>query len=154
MNKNLDELKELFEGAIILEIKESSKHESIFDFFVEKNNVKYSFTLSEYEIGERKDDKDNFTNFQELLEEIFKHHSSHEDFENDIFETFDDIMQKSVGFRCKKCGKEFKVGMETIKKSEYREFLNDVKKRKLFARILSNGWIGNKNYAVEMIAKL
>ena len=154
MNKNLNELKELFEGATILEIKESSKHETIFDFFVEKNNVKYSFTLSEYEVGGRKNDKGNFTNFQDLLEEIFEHHLSHKDFESDVFEALDDVVHRSIGFRCQKCGEKFEVEIKTLKNSEYYELLNDVEKRKIFARILSEGWIENKNSAIEMIERV
>jgi len=155
---NFEELKELLEGARVLEIKESSRRESICEFFVEKNERKYSFTLFCTDLGywieDRKDDKSNFMNFQELLEAIFEHHSSHNDFENDIFEPFDKVTQKIIGFRCRKCEKEFKVKIESIKNSEYYELLNDVEKRKLFARILSEGWIDKKDRAIEMIARM
>lgn len=151
MNEDLKKLKDLFENAKILEVKEGKR--GSFNFFVVKDEQKYSFTLFDYEIGLKKDDKGNYINFQELLVEIFNHHANHNDFENDIFEAFDDITQKTMGFRCRKCGEEFKFGMKTLKDSEYYDLLSDVVKRKIFARILSVGWVSNKDIAIELIKR-
>ena len=155
MSDAYEELKKLFEGARVLEVQKSDRKESICKFFVEKNKRKYSFVLFCTNLGywteERKDNIGRFMDFQELLEAIFEHHLSHDDFKSDIFKSLDDPVRRTVGFQCRKCQKEFGVGVSTIWKSEYLELLNSVRKRDLFAKILSDGYIDNKERAAEMI---
>ena len=50
-DQDFSKLKELLEGAIVLEIRDGANRESIVEFFVEKKNRKYSFTLYATDLG-------------------------------------------------------------------------------------------------------
>lgn len=155
MDDSYEELKKLFEGARVLEVQKSDRKESICKFFVEKNKLKYSFVLFCTDLGywveEKKDDIGRFTDFKELLEAIFEHHLGHDDFKSDIFKSLDDPVKRTIGFQCRKCQKEFGIGMTALKNSKYLDLLDSVRKRNLFAKILSDGYIDSKERVIEMI---
>ena len=145
--KPIDELKELLEGSTILELKEGTGREDICEFFVKKGNNKYSFTLLATDLGywveNRKNQNGSFLDVQEMFEAIFKHHSDHADFEHDMFKVFDDVLNRTVGFKCLKCDEKYVVGLKAIKASNYCKFLDSPDKRDKVAKALSVGWIGN-----------
>ena len=147
--ENLAQLKDLLEGAKVNEIKKSDAHESICEMVVEKNGIKSSFILFATDLGwwvsdiKRKDGGYKF--FRELLDATFEHYNDHKDWEADSFKAFDDPMTRTIGFRCKKCRKEFRITMSDLKGSEYSEFLTTPEKRKKFAKLLSGNYIQEKN---------
>jgi hypothetical protein len=176
MDATVQQLKELLEGSKILEVRESNLRESICDFLLEKNNHKYSFTLCATELGawveNQKDSEGTNSDVQEMFEAIFNHHSDHaillcesgkipknsssygeleKKYKGGIFKPYDNPMKRIIGFKCKICKQEFKIGIKALKNSEYYEFLSTPKKRKPFAKILSDGWVGSKKYALEML---
>lgn len=156
--ENLAQLKDLLEGAKINEIKKSDAHESICEMFVEKDKKKYSFTLFATDLGwgvsdvKRKDGE--YKLFRELLDATFEHYNDHKDWESDSYEAFDNPMTRMIGFRCKKCSKEFQVTMTDLKSSEYSEFLTTPEKREKFAKLLSGNYIQEKDDVVRYLSDI
>ena len=155
-DQDFSKLKELLEGAIVLEIRDGANRESIVEFFVEKKNRKYSFTLYATDlkawIGDEKDNEERFLDINQMLNSIFEHHTNHGDFKNDVFEAIESPMKLEIGFKCRKCKQEFKIGISMIKNSGFYELLATPDKRILFAKILSEGFVESKERAVDMIS--
>jgi hypothetical protein len=72
---------------------------------------------------------------------VFTHLNDIENYAEDIYETFDNVLERVIGFRCKKCGKEFKVSLTAVKNSKYSELLSTPDQRINFARVLNSGYI-------------
>ena len=179
MGETLLQLKKLFEGAKVFEIRDGNRAESVCDFLLEKNNHKYSFTLFANDLGvwveNQKDSEGTHSDVQEMLEAIFDHHSDHarllcesgkipknsnsyweleKSYKGGIFEAFDNPMKRVIGFKCKICDNKFKIGIKALKNSEYYELLSTPEKRKPFAKILSDDWVGSKEIALEKLERI
>jgi hypothetical protein len=89
-----------------------------------------------------------------MLEAIFEHHNSHGDYEHDLFKSFDSPLKRSIGFICEMCDWEIEISMKAFKNSEYFEFLNTPENRKQFARVLSCGYIQNKQDVLDYIKNI
>lgn len=151
-------LKDLLEDATILSIDKIETRDSICGFKVNKNNKIYSFTLCANDLGtwieNKKDESGCLEDFQDFIEETFKHLSNVENYKKNIYEAIDFPMEKAIGFKCKKCGKIFKLSLNTIKKSKYGELLQTLKQRKAFAKVLSKDYIYSKESLVQNLSNM
>ena len=158
ISEEIKQLKELLEGAKVLEVRETDAHESLCDLFVEKKGKKYSFTIGATDLGwwtsNLRSPNGDFKNFQDLIERSFEHYNYHGEYGKDYYEAFDSPTERLIGFRCKKCSKEFTASITTVKSSEYADLLGDPESRKKFAKLLSEGYIQNKKIALEYLEVL
>lgn len=156
--ESLKQLKELLEGAKVLEVRENTSPESLCDLYVEKNRKKYSFTLKATDLGwwssDVKSQNGKFKVFQDLIEKTFDHYNEHGLFGQYIYESCDSPLDRSIGFRCKKCGAEFCADLATVRNSEYNDLLTTVEKRKTFAKLLSDFYIQDKASTVKYLEEL
>jgi magnesium-transporting ATPase (P-type) len=149
-----EKLKLLLEGKKVISINETKQRDSICEFVVEgENKFKSKFTLFCTDLGawisNERDDNDNFINVKEMFEVMFEH-SSEEIFEHTgkrnikhIFEAFDDSEKRVLGFKCRKCNKEFCVSIKAVKKSEYAQFFDTHEIRSKLAEVLGETYVLN-----------
>lgn len=152
----IDQLKELLEGATVLEVKESDKLESICELKVCKNDKRYSFTLYGNDlgvwVGNHKNGLDIYQDFDNFIEEAFSH-LIEENYSNNVYESLDFPTELAIGYKCKKCGKIFKIALTAVKNSKYRDLLQTPGQRKAFAKVLSEDYILNKESVKERLIK-
>lgn len=151
----LEKLKQLLEGKKVISLNDSKKRDSICEFVVQDNNgFKSYFTLCCTDLGpwitNEKDENNGFVDVKQMFEEIFEH-SNEDSNDEHTFEVFDDSECRIIGFRCKKCKKEFCVSITTIKKSEYARFFETSELRKRLAKVLSQTYILNVNTLIECL---
>jgi hypothetical protein len=156
--EEITKLKELLQGAKVLEINSSDNPESVFELVVDRNGSKCSVTLFANDLGwwvsGIKKQDGVFLEFQELLEEVFEHYDSHGDYSADSFESTNYPAELNIGFKCRTCGKEFISSLISVKNSEYFDLLTTVVNRKNFAKIISGHYIQDKECALEYLKKL
>ena len=145
MTEVVTNLKALLEGKRVLSVKESSQRESICEIEVEEGKVKSSFTLYATDLGAWVGNSltnGMFMDVKDMFEEIFQHHTKNHDIKkDDIFESCDDPMKRTFGFRCKKCDKKFITSLTVVKGSEYAEFFTTPDDRRKLAEILGESYI-------------
>lgn len=152
------QLKELLDGSKIVAINDTDSRNSICEFVVNKNKKRYSFTLYSNDlgvwIGNHKHALDSYNNFRDFIEEAFTHLSDVENYSKNIYESVDFPMEKDIGFKCKKCGKLFKISITAVKKSEYGDLLQTPEQRKDFAKILSRDYLISKESTIKYLKSI
>lgn len=158
LSDSLKQLKELLEGAKVLEIKKNDSPESLCELTVEKDGKKYSFVLKATDLGwwtsDVKSQNGEFKVFQDLIEKTFEHYNEHGLFGQDLYENCDSALKRLIGFRCKKCNAEFCASLTAVKNSEYGDLLTTVEKRKKFAKLLSEFYVQDRTSTLEYFKEM
>lgn len=159
MTDTVSKLKELLEGRKVITVNESPQRDSICELVVESpdgNNV--SFTLFATDLGSWIGNERSgglFKNVRDLFDEVFEHSTrAHSVTDEDIYEAYEDPMQRTLGFRCKKCQELFLVGLTAVKDSEYAEFFKTSEDRRKLAKVVGETYILNVETLKECLTYL
>jgi len=148
MTDTVSKLKELLEGRKVIAVNESPQRDSICELVVETPDKDCSsFTLFATDLGSwigNEREGGLFKNVRDLFDEVFEHSTkTHSVTDEDIYEAYEDTMQRTLGFRCKKCQELFLVGLTIAKGSEYAEFFQTSEDRRKLAKVVGETYILN-----------